>query len=124
MIPLGNDIVTLIKRVETVANGRTKTEYARFILHGCSWRRKTGWNQFDAEKHRNAEITCRIPADQMKPDAGDYLFLGEIEDEITDTRSLQAAMKAHAGTGVMEITSLNDNARPGMPLAHFAAWGG
>lgn len=124
MIPFGRDTVTLVKRVETVVDGRTRTEYAKYTLRGCSWRKKAGWSQFDTEKHRNSEISCRIPVDQQKPEAGDYLFLGEIADEITDTRSLQAAMKAHERTGVMEITTLSDNARPGMPLPHYAAWGG
>ena len=124
MIPFGRDTVTLIKRVETVEDGRTRTEYAQFVLRGCSWRSKAGWSRFDTEKSRNTEISCRIPADQPRPDAGDYLFLGEIADEITDTRSLQAAMKAHRHTGVMEITSLSENTRPGTPLRHYAAWGG
>lgn len=124
MIPFGNDTVTLIQRVETEQNGRTHTEYARYILKGCSWRKKAGWSQFDTEKHRNEEISCRIPAGNRRPNAGDYLFLGEIADEITDTRSLQAAMKAHRPTGVMEITTMSDNARPGTPLPHYAAWGG
>lgn len=124
MIPFGKDTITLIKRVETAEDGKTRTEYKRFVLRGCSWRSKAGWSQFDTEKHRNTEITCRIPSDQQRPDAGDYLFLGEIADKITDTRSLQAAIKAHAHTGVMEITSMSDNARPGMPLPHYAAWGG
>ena len=124
MIPFGNETVTLIKRVETVVDGRTLTEYAKYLLHGCSWRRSTGWSQFDAEKHRSGDATCRIPADQQRPDAGDYLFLGEITDEIIDTGTLRAAIKAHERTGVMEITTLSDNARPGMPLPHHLAWGG
>lgn len=124
MIPFGSDIVTLIKRVETVVDGRTITEYTKHLLRGCSWHKKAGWSQFDAEKHRSGDVTCRIPADQQRPDAGDYLFLGKIEVEITDTGSLRAAMKAHEQTGVMEIATLSDNARPGMPLPHYMAWGG
>ena len=124
MIPFGNETVTLIQRVEAEENGRTRTEYAKRILSGCSWRKKAGWSQFDTEKHRSEEITCRIPAHNQRPNAGDYLFLGEIQEEITDTASLRAAMKAHAATGAMEITSLSDNARPGMPMPHYLAWGG
>lgn len=124
MIPFGNQTVTLIHRTETTLDGRTATEYKKLLLHGCSWRRKTSWRGFDAEKTLISEITCRIPANQQKPAAGDCLFLGEIRDEITDSRSLHAALKAHRESGAFQITTVADNTGFGIPMPHYAAWGG
>ena len=123
MIPFGTVMVTLIHRREIVEDGKTHVRYERYMLRGCSWRRKSAWQQFDTEKTRTDEITCRIPADQRRPEAGDYLFMGEINDTITGTRELQAAMRAHRNTGAMQITSVSDNTGSGVPMPHYAAWG-
>lgn len=123
MIPFGAVAVTLIHRREIVEDGKTHVRYERYLLRGCSWRHKSSWQRFDTDTTRTDEISCRIPADQQRPEAGDYLFLGEIKDTITGTRELQAAMRAHRSTGAMQITSVSDNTGAGVPLPHYAAWG-
>lgn len=124
MIPFGKHTVTLIRRTEVTEGGKTRAEYEKHILKGCSWRRKASWRGFDAERTLTEEITCRIPADQRKPNAGDCLFLGEIGEKITDSRSLSAALKAHREKGAFQITTVSDNTGAGIPMPHYAAWGG
>ena len=123
MIPFGNDTVTLIRRTQKETDGKRYAVYTRHMLHGCSWRRKISWRGFDTERTLVNEITCRIPANNPRPNAGDCLFLGEISDEITDSRSLNAAINAHRESGAFRITTVSDNTRPGMPLPHFSAFG-
>lgn len=123
MIPFGNDTVTLIKRVETVVDGRTRVSYKKHILIGCSWKRSATRFLNDTDAVRREEITCRIPAGQMMPEIGDCLFLGTPKLTISSAKMLSEALEKHRG-GAMRITSVSDNTRPGLPLRHIAVRGG
>lgn len=123
MIPFGNETVTLIKRAETVVDGKTKVGYKKYILTGCSWKRSATRFLNDTDAVRREEITCRIPAGQMTPEIGDCLFLGTPRLSITNAKTLSEAMEKHKGSA-MRITSVSDNTRPGLPLRHIAARGG
>ena len=124
MIPFGNNIVTLVRRVETKENGKTKVTYAQHVISGCSWKHKTIWQQVEnASMQRGTEIVCRIPADQIAPKTGDYLFMGCVDVDATSTASLNAAIAAHHDNGVMRVASVSNNALPGFPLPHITARG-
>lgn len=124
MIPFGNNTVTLIQRVETKENGKTKVTHEKHVLSGCSWKQKTIWRQVsNAEMQRGTEITCKIPPDQTAPKTGDYLFLGDVDVDATSTASLNAAIAAHHHNGVMRVASVSNNALPGLPLPHITARG-
>ena len=124
MIPFGNEIVTLIKRTETVINGKTAVSYSKHTLSGCSWRRRATRFLNDTDAMRREEITCRIPVGQIEPQVGDCLFLGRLDIAISDAKSLVDALEKHKSAGAMRITSISDNSRPGLPLRHIAARGG
>lgn len=123
MIPFGNETVTLIKRVESVQDGRTHVSYSKHTLTGCSWRMRATRYKYDMETVASAEVTCRIPYGQKAPDVGDALFLGKIKDVITDSKTLAEALEAHKSTGACKVTAVSDNTRAGLPLPHYAATG-
>ena len=123
MIPFGHETVTLVKRIETVVDDRTRVSYEKHTLTSCSWRMRTVRNQYDMETVRSVEITCRIPYGQKAPNVGDVLFLGKVSDVITDSKTLADAIDAHRGTGACRITAVSDNTRAGLPLPHYAATG-
>lgn len=124
MIPFGNETVTLLRRVEeTDESGKTRVRYARSLLTGCSWRSGLRRVRFDTEIQLLPEITCRVPADQAVPAAGDCLFLGDVPLEIAGSRDLQAALDAASGGTACRIAAVRDCARPGMPMPHYLCTG-
>ena len=90
MLPFGTDEVTLVQRVEAEEDGRTQVGYVKHALSGCSWRRRSSWKQIGARMERGEEISCRIPAGQTVPRAGDWLFRGEVKERIGNSAELSA----------------------------------
>ena len=123
MIPLGNKTVTLIKRHESIVNGKQRTTYSKHIIKNCSWAQAARWMLYGDEKRLVPEIVCRIPAGQAEPKADDYVFLGAINEIIDSTEDLRTAMAAHKGDAV-QIQYVKVNAHSGFPLAHYACRGG
>lgn len=122
MIPFGNETVTLVRRIEAKVNGRTQVDYTVEVLTGCSWRRMS-------QRLREGEvivpyegITCRVPADQTRPHTGDLMILGNTEVTVESGADYQALIEQYRGTdGAFVVASVSDNARPGMPMPHWAA---
>lgn len=123
MLPFGTENLTLVQRVEAAVDGRTQVSYAKRSLSGCSWRRKSVWKQNGARMERGEEIICRIPAGQEVPHAGDYLFRGDVTENIKGSADLSAALERHREKGAFRIASVADNTAGGAPLAHYAATG-
>ena len=123
MLPFGAENVTLVQRVEAEEDGRTQVGYVKRALSGCSWRRRAIWKQSGARMERSEEISCRIPAGQAVPHAGDYLFRGDVEESIESGAELTAALEKHREDGAFRIASVADNAAGSAPLAHYAASG-
>ena len=123
MLPFGTENLTLVQRVEAAVDGRTQLRYVKRSLSGCSWRRKSVWTQNGARMERGEEVTCRIPAGQAVPRAGDYLFRGELPENIESSAELTAALERHREDGAFRIASVADNAADGAPMAHYAASG-
>jgi hypothetical protein len=122
MIPFGNQMVTLIKRVESIDGGKTKVSYSRHLLIGCSWREKTSWYQAGTEMLRTTEITCRIPYDLPAPASGDYLFLGDVQIETDNVAGINKVLQAHSPRA-FRVASVANNALSGFPLPHYIARG-
>ena len=122
MIPFGNETVTLVQRNETVVNDKSAASYSVAKLTGCSWRRSSGILR-EAETLRPYEgVTCRVPAGQAVPHAGDLLILGDVSVSVTSGADYQRLIEQYRGTdGAFVAASVADNARPGMPLPHYAA---
>lgn len=124
MIPFGHDTVTLVQRVETVTAGRTAVSWAVQTLRDCSWRRTQRDMLGENGVLEMEGITCRIPADQPKPQPGDLLILGDVTVTISDAGDFQRLIEQYRGTGGAFIAaSVADNARPGVPLPHWRATG-
>ena len=123
MLPFGGVNLTLVQRVEAEEDGRMQVIYVKRALSGCSWRRRSVWKQNGARMERGEEITCRIPAGQAVPRAGDYMFRGEVPENIESSAELTAALERHREDGAFRIASVADNAAGGAPMAHYAASG-
>ena len=120
MLPLSNEAVTLIKRSETKTDGKTTVSYTTHHLQGCSWRRTRRW-QREAEAIVPYEgITCRVPAGQTAPHVGDLMILGTVSETVTTYAQYQALVEKYTGDGAFVVASVSDNARPGLPLPHWA----
>ena len=119
MLPFGSESVTLIKRTETKTNGKTTVSYTTHHLQGCTWRRVRRW-QREAEVLVPYEgITCRVPAGQTAPHAGDLMILGNVDETVTGYAQYQALIEKYADGGAFVVASVSDNTRPGTPLPHF-----
>ena len=120
MLPFGNEAVTLIKRTEMKTNGKTTVSYTTHHLQGCTWRRVRRW-QREAEVLVPYEgITCRVPAGQTAPHVGDLMILGTVSETVTGYAQYQALVEKYTGDGAFVVASVSDNARPGLPLPHWA----
>lgn len=121
-IPFGHDTVTLISRTENVAGGKTQVSYAAQVLTGCSWKRSRSWRRDGEDLVPYEGITCRVPCTQARPKPGDLMILGEVSAEVASYAQYQALIEQYAATGgAFVVASVADNARPGMPLPHWAA---
>ena len=122
MIPFSGEQVTLIRRTETVENGKTRAVYTKVYLSGCSWRR-TDTMVLNGNSVQGSETTtCRIPAGQAQPKAGDLLIYGRYEPEVTsaaDFKRISDELKADGGAFV--IANVTDNTKNGAPLPHYKA---
>ena len=121
MIPFGNEAVTLVRRIEATVEGRTQVTYQTDALTGCSWQRTNSVLR-EGETLRMVEGTvCRVPADQPRPRTGDLLILGEVAVTVTSGAEYQQLIEQYRDTGgAFVAASVADNARPGMPLPHYA----
>lgn len=123
-IPFGNETVTLVRRTEAedLYTGRTVTGYTACTLTGCSWRR-TARIIRDGEALIGAEgITCRVPVGQAMPRAGDLMILGDVAVTVTSGADFQRLIEQYRDSdGAFVVASVKDNARPGMPMPHYAA---
>ena len=117
MIPYGCETVTLCHR--------SGAGYARHVLHGCSWRQARVRSVNGLAVSYSDETTCRIPAGQQMPDAGDVLILGDVNvqasSEIELVRQLEALRDG--GAAAFRVRTVRDNSR-GAPMPHYAATGG
>ena len=123
MIPFGNETVTIIRRVETVIDGKTSVGYKKETIDGCSWRRIATAQRVDREIVRGENIVCRMPPTIAPPACGDVFLLGTIKTTPANSADLDAIIESHRKSGAFRIVSVTDNTRPGFPLPHYAARG-
>lgn len=125
MIPFGNETVTLIQRIENVALGKTVVTYKAVILTGCSWMRRTQAGMDNNAMIRAEYIKCRVPAGQTKPKPGDLMIAGEADVIVHSGADYQRLIEQYRDAeGAFVVESVSDNARPEMPMPHYAAYSG
>lgn len=125
MIPFGEETVTLVRRIEGKdTNNRTAVSYETARLIGCSWRRTTRLVRDGSAVFAAEALICRVPAGQTKPRPGDLMILGVADVTITSGADYQSLIEEYRDSdGGFVVTSVKDNARPGMPIPHYAARG-
>lgn len=121
MIPFGNETVTLIRRVENIVDGKTRVSYAMHTIGGCTWRRVSTQRMDVTQTDKGVQVVCRMPA-RFMPAIGDALVLGICDTVPANGRELNALIES-ARPNAIFVTSVSDNARPGMPIPHYAAKG-
>lgn len=114
MIPFANDTVTLIHKID---GGWTSA-----VLTGCSYRRVRRRSVTDGAVTITEETVCRIPAGGVMPAPGDGIILGEVSAAVGSEIELVRLLEAHR-PGAFRVQGVSDNARPGMPIPHYAATG-
>lgn len=122
MMPFGGETVTLIRRTETTVSGKTQASYTKITLQECSWRRTSELRMDGNGVAPSETVTCRVPADQAEPRAGDLLILGTYNGTVTsagDFKAIIDALKPSGGAFVVEAVS--DNTRGGAPMPHWKA---
>ncbi len=123
-IPFGNETVTLVQRNESTVSGRTTVTYATVTLTGCSWRRTTRITRTDNAMLTEEVMICRVPAGQEKPKTGDLMILGDVTVTVTSGADYQRLIETYRESdGAFVVSGVSDNARPGVPMPHFAARG-
>ena len=115
MIPFGNHAITLFHK-----NGAM---YDRYVLTGCSWRSGKERSLIENAVVITETTICRMPPECPKPDPGDLLVLGVIDEVPEGEIALVQLMERLRTDGyrVFRIRSCSDNT--GAPLAHYAATG-
>lgn len=122
MIPFGKETVTLVHRTEVVENSRRRVTYSVETLTGCSWRRTNQWIRIEQTLTPVETYVCRIPHTQTRPDPGDLLILGDVAVTVASGADFERIVEQYRKAGgAMVVSSVSDNARPGVPLPHWAA---
>lgn len=115
MIPFAKDTVTLFHRENGI--------WTRHVLTGCSYRRTARRAMTDNSITASNDVTCRIPAPNIMPAAGDMIALGNVPDMPENEVAVVRLLEKQRATGAFRVQSVSDNARPGMPVPHYAARG-
>lgn len=115
MIPFANDTVTLIHK--------GKSGWTAEVISGCSFRRTRRRSLSGNTAILTDETVCRIPSGGAVPAVGDVIVLGRTDAAAYSEIELVRLLEAHRPGGAFRVSSVSDNARPGMPIPHYAARG-
>lgn len=115
MIPFANETITLFHR--------TQGGIRRYVVRGCSYRRRSVRSVSDGMLTIATEATCRIPYDAQQPGEGDLIIPGEIQGAPGGGIEMTMLYEAHQAAGAFWVQSVADNGRCGYPAPHWAARG-
>lgn len=115
MIPFANDTVTLFHKEDS--------GYTRHVIERCSYRRTRRRGIEDKSSTLAEETICRIPGNAIKPDVGDVIALGVHKGSAVNEIALVRLLESLRPGGAFRVQTVSDNARPGMPVPHYAAKG-
>ena len=116
MIPFGRETVTVLHRSDG--------GYTPYVLAGCSWRSAKTRSVNGTMVDKSEDTTCRIPAGQTMPEAGDVLILGAYNLRADSEIALVRLLDSLRGDGVraIRVTQVRDNSRCA-PMPHYAVTG-
>ena len=115
MIPFANDTVTLYHK--------EGNEWRAYAIQNCSYRRTRNRAVVDGAETITEETVCRIPSGSVKPAPGDVIALGWHAEAPTNAVGLVRLLESLRPDGAFRVRSVSDNARPGVPVPHYAARG-
>lgn len=115
MIPFANDTVTLFHK--------TAAGYERHVIAHCSYRRTRRRAVADQTATFAEETLCRIPCGAVMPEAGDVILLGAHDGGVSSEIELVRLLESRRPAGAFRVQTVLDNARPGMPIPHYAVRG-
>ena len=115
MIPFANDTVTLYRKS---ADG-----YMACLILNCSYKHTESRSTEDRSASFYGETVCRIPPGNVKPEPGDVIVLGVHSEIVNNEIDLVRMLERLRPEGAFRVRSVSDNARPGVPLPHYAAKG-
>lgn len=115
MIPFANDTITLIHSGDS--------GWTPLVISGCSFRRTRRRSLSGNASVLTDETVCRIPSGSAVPAVGDVIVLGRTDASAYSEIELVRLLEAHRPNGAFRVDSVSDNARPGMPIPHYAARG-
>lgn len=115
MIPFANDTVTLIHKSES--------GWTAEVISSCSFRRTRRRSISGNTATLTDETVCRIPFGSAVPAVGDVIVLGRADAAAYSEIELVRLLEANRPSGAFRVSSVSNNARPGMPIPHYAARG-
>ena len=119
MIPFGNENITIIRRVESVRDGKTHVSYEKNVVSGCSWHHVSVVSRIDSQLRRGVETSCRMPPKYM-PKPGDVLVRGRVDALPANAVEQDYILES---SDAFRVTSVKDNTRNGFPIPHYAVKG-
>lgn len=116
MIPFGDKTVTLLHK--------GSEGYERHALTGCSWKSTDVRSLSGSSIVVTTETSCRVPAGQQIPDAGDLIVLGDVSVSAAGEIELVRLMQQlrDSGIEVFRVLRVKNNAL-GVPMPHYAVSG-
>lgn len=124
MIPFGTHTVTMYHRTRiTGEDGRSREEWRRVVMEGCSWRQTSGQVMAEGAVLRKPQISCRIPARYVCPAVGDVLILGKVSEDPVSGKGIAQLLEQHRDSGAFRASVIGSYALPGSPLPHHMARG-
>lgn len=115
MIPFANDTVTLYRK----ADGG----YMPCVIMNCSFKHTKQRSTTERAESIYGETVCRIPPGNIKPEPGDVIALGVHGGAAKNEIDLVRMLERLRPDGAFRVQSVSDNARPGVPIPHYAARG-
>ena len=115
MIPFGYSTITLFHKG---AGG-----YTAHVIDHCYFRHSKRRDVAGKTASAADESICRIPAGAVAPDPGDVIALGAHKGSAKNEVELVRLLESLRPSGAFRVQSVSDNARPGMPIPHYAAKG-
>lgn len=115
MIPFGYSTITLFHKD---AGG-----YTAHVIEHCYVRHSKQRDTTDKTASAANESICRIPAGTVVPAPGDMIALGAHKGSARNEIELVRLLESLRPGGAFRVQTVTDNARPGMPVPHYAAKG-
>ncbi len=115
MIPFGYSTITLFHK--------GKDGYAAHVINHCYFRSGKRRDVSDKAASAANESICRLPVGTVVPEPGDVIAMGAHKGSAKNEIELVRLLESLRPSGAFRVQTVSDNARPGVPIPHYAAKG-